>query len=280
VRSTSFFAHVLGAAAPVGVLAMAFSLSLRGAVPNLAVVPLGALAGAMYAATLGDVGTTGAGLRALAVAAVLGLLIGVLAVGLRLPSWAASVAVGLLATGLAVSVAPEEGLVSAVPPFATGRVREFAVFAVVSIGAGLLCLVPRVRRTLGAYRDDPGVRAGVVAVLVLVASSVVAGVGGLLLVFGSGSSSPGIALELWLPLAAVVLGGASLYGRRVGVTGTVLGVLLLIAVREVWLASDAEPAVTGAGVVLALAGIGGIVGLLATPLVEWSGRRAGARRSP
>jgi ribose/xylose/arabinose/galactoside ABC-type transport system permease subunit len=281
VRSTSFFVDILGAAAPIGVLAMAFSLSLRGAVPNLAVVPLGALAGAMYTATVEDVGTTGAVLRALVLTAVLGLLIGALVVGLRVPSWAGSVAVGLLATGLALSVAPESGLVSAIPEFATGKLRVFAVFAVVSIAGGLLCLVPAVRRTLGAYREeDGGVLAGVMAVLVLVVSSVVAGVGGLLLVFGSGSSSPGLALELWLPLTAVVLGGASLYGRRVGVAGTVLGVLLLTAVRDVWLASDVEPAVTGAGVVLALAGIGGILGLLATPLVEWSGRRAEVRESP
>ncbi|HEV7823329.1 MAG TPA: hypothetical protein VGP02_00310 [Mycobacteriales bacterium] len=281
VRSTSFFVDILGAAAPIGVLAMAFSLSLRGAVPNLAVVPLGALAGAMYTATVEDVGTTGAVLRALVLTAVLGLLIGALVVGLRVPSWAGSVAVGLLATGLALSVAPESGLVSAIPEFATGKLRAFAVFAVVSIAGGLLCLVPAVRRTLGAYREeDGGVLAGVMAVLVLVVSSVVAGVGGLLLVFGSGSSSPGLALELWLPLTAVVLGGASLYGRRVGVAGTVLGVLLLTAVRDVWLASDVEPAVTGAGVVLALAGIGGILGLLATPLVEWSGRRAEVRESP
>jgi ribose/xylose/arabinose/galactoside ABC-type transport system permease subunit len=285
VRSFAVFRDLLGAAALTGVVAMAFSLSLRGAVPNLAVVPLAALAGGLFAATAGQAGVIGGAARALAVTAAVGLVMGALVVGFRVPAWAASVAAALLATGLAILVTPVAGAVTSGPDLTGADLPLFGAFAAVSVTAGLLCLIPAVRRTLGAYRRDDGaarrgVLPSVVAVLVLVLSSVVAGAGGLLVVFSTHAVSIGSAAELWLPLAAVLVGGASVLGRRVGVTGTVLGVLLLTALQQFWVLSGLRPGPSGAGAVLALAGVAAIVGLLATPLVEWAGRRAEARMSP
>jgi ribose/xylose/arabinose/galactoside ABC-type transport system permease subunit len=285
-RSVDFFSGLLTAAVVPTVLAMAFSLSLRGAVPNLAVVPLCALGAATYAATVGPQGTGTGVLRALGVTALAGLLVGALVVGLRIPAWAASGAVGLLVAGFAIAIAPATFQVVAAPALWGTGSALFAAVAAVSIAAGLLCLVPAVRRTLGAYRGQAtaptrSVLACVVAVCVLVLSSAVAGAAGLLLVFTTRTASGGLAPELWLALAAVVAGGASVYGRRVGVAGTVLGVLLLITVYRLWLLwHGVALGVVGVPGVLAVAGIAATVGLLATPLVEWAGRRAEVVDSP
>jgi ribose/xylose/arabinose/galactoside ABC-type transport system permease subunit len=283
-RSVDAARRVLGAAAFTGIPAMAFSFSLRGAVPNLAVVPLGVLGGSVFAAAVADHGLASGVAQALALSGIVGLVLGALVVGLRVPAWAASIAAGLLAAGLALSIAVGPVAdVTRVPAFATDEFVLFAVFALLSIGTGVLCLVPAVRRTLGAYRQDVvwgrrGLVAGFVALGVLIVSSAVAGVGGVLFVLqthiaGTGTRPP----DLLFPLAAVLLGGASVYGRRVGVAGTVLGVLLLVTIRELWLLSGLGSDYAGSGGVLALAGIAAIVGLLATPLVEWAGRRAEAR---
>jgi ribose transport system permease protein len=278
VRSLDFFRDLLRTAGVLGAVAIAFSLSLRGAVPNLAVVPLAALGAATYAnVTVAGAGTTEAVLRAVGLAAALGLLMGALVVGLRVASWAASAAVALLSTGLAVAVLPDE-FVSG-PDLSSAGPLIFAGVAALSIGTGLLCLIPAVRRTLGAYRDEvgsprPGASANVVAVVVLVVSSAVAGVAGVLPLLGGEPPAAALTAEVWLPLAAVFLGGASVHGRRVGVTGTVLAVLVLSSVNHIWLTSGIQTGPIGAGAVLAIAGIAATIGLLATPLVEWAGRRA------
>ena len=276
--------RVLAAAVFTGIPAMAFSLSLRGAVPNLAVVPLAALGGSVFAASAVDQGLAAGVLQALALTGIVGLVMGALVVGLRVPSWAASIPAGLLAAGLSpvIAAGPEAGLPSA-PGFVTADWPLFVVFLVLSVGTGLLCLVPGVRRTLGAYREDVewgrrGLVAGFVALAVLVVSSAVAGVAGALTVLQTNiAGSSGGAGDLLFPLAAVLLGGASVYGRRVGVAGTVLGVLILVTVRHLWLLSGLGADYAAYGTVYALAGVAAIVGLLATPLVEWAGRRAEAR---
>lgn len=283
-RTAAAARRLLGFAVVLGIPAMAFSLSLRGAVPNIAVVPLGALGGSVFGATVADQGI-GAGLvQALALTGIVGLVMAALVVGLRVPAWSAGVAAGLLASGLslAIAVGPVDG-VPDVPAFLTSALPQFLVFAVLSIGTGLLCVIPGVRRTLGAYREDVewgnrGLLAGFVALAVLVLSSAVAGIGGVLAVLQTQVAGTAGGLgDLLFPLAAVLLGGASTYGRRVGIAGTVLGVLVLVTVRELWLLSGLGSGYAGYGGAMALAGIAAIVGLLATPLVEWAGRRAEAR---
>jgi ribose/xylose/arabinose/galactoside ABC-type transport system permease subunit len=283
-RSVDSAQRVVGLSALIGIPAMAFSFSLRGAVPNLAVVPLAALGGSVYAATSPDQGLAAGLLQALALPGIVGLVIGALVVGLRVPSWAASIAAGLLATGLSLAIAVGPvGPVPGLPPTVPAEVLLFAVFAVLSVGTGLLCLVPAFRRTLGAYRQDAeegtrGLVAGFVALGVLVVSSAVAGAGGIASVAQTEiAGGAGGAGDLLFPLAAVLVGGASVYGRRVGVAGTVLGVLVVVTIRDLWLLSGLGEGYAGYGGVLALAGIAAIVGLLATPLVEWSGRRAETR---
>jgi ribose/xylose/arabinose/galactoside ABC-type transport system permease subunit len=279
-RSAQSVESVLRIVTATGVVAMAFSLSLRAAVPNLAVTPLAALSAAVFAAAAPHVGVAAGVLQGLGAAAAVGLVLAVLVTALRVPAWAAGVAAGLLAGGIAIAVSPAARAVEGTPHLGSWTYGAAGSFVVLSIGAGLLCLVPGVRRTVGAYRDGQGLAAGLIAAAALVVSSVVAAVGGLVLVFLSGGvvDSP-VGIDLWLPLAAVFVGGASAYGRRVGIAGTVLGVLLLVTVRQVWFTIGAAGDIDPFGVALALAGVAAVVGLLATPLVEWAGRRAEARAS-
>jgi ribose/xylose/arabinose/galactoside ABC-type transport system permease subunit len=283
-RSFDAARRLLATAVFIGVPAMAFSLSLRGGVPNLAVVPLATLGGSVFAAATVDQGLASGVLQAGALTGIVGLVIGALVVGLRVPSWAASIPAALLAAGLAPIIAsgPAVALPSA-PGFVTADWPLFLVFAVLSVGTGLLCLVPAVRRTLGAYREDVefgrrGLVAGFVALAVLIVSSAVAGLAGVVnLLQTNVAGSTGGTGDLLFPLAAVLLGGASVYGRRVGVAGTVLGVLILVTAQHLWLLSGVGAQYTTYGGTYALAGVAAIAGLLATPLVEWAGRRAEAR---
>jgi ribose/xylose/arabinose/galactoside ABC-type transport system permease subunit len=276
LRSARAVETVLRAATATGVVAMAFSLSLRAAVPNLAVAPLAVLASAVFAAAEPHFGVAAAAGQGVAAAAAGGVLLAILVAGFRVPPWAAGVAAGLLAGGVAIALSPVPRAVAGVPHLGSSWTYGAAgLFVLLSVATGLLCLIPAVRRTIGAYRDDHRTGARLIGAAALVVSSIVAAVGGLVVVFLSGGvagASPGI--DLWLPLAAVFVGGASAYARRVGIAGTVLGVLLLVTIRYAWVAAGIGRDLEPFGVGMALAGLAAVVGLLATPLVEWAGRRA------
>ena len=109
------------------------------------------------------------------------------------------------------------------------------VFAVVSIGGGVLWLVPGIRNTFSATRDagEPGqwagLRAGLGAVVGLTGSSLLAGAGGVAMatfMLAGDPESGGVNLT-FIALAAVLFGGVSVFGRRAGVFGTVLGVVIV-----------------------------------------------------
>jgi ribose transport system permease protein len=73
-----------------------------------------------------------------------------------------------------------------------------------------------------------GVRVDRIRVAAYVASGLLAGLAGVLLVARTGGSDPSLQADLLLSsIAAVVLGGASLNGGRASITGAVAGALLL-----------------------------------------------------
>ncbi|HEY0639203.1 MAG TPA: hypothetical protein VGD67_16250, partial [Pseudonocardiaceae bacterium] len=113
---------------------------------------------------------------------------------------------------------------------------------------------------------------GAVAVAAgLVGSSVLAAAGGLLTVqfLGFAQPAPGLlGQDTLTALAAVTIGGVSLFGRRGGVLGTVLGVLVVLLTQRLILLHGAETGVT-------LVVLGGmlVAGLVVTRLMELAGRR-------
>jgi ribose/xylose/arabinose/galactoside ABC-type transport system permease subunit len=219
----------------MGLIAAGLALSLRTGTPNLAVGSIAAATGVVgtHLASTDGWSLWTAMAAAVALAAATGFVAGLIVGGLSVPAWAVTLAVALLAQAAALAISGGQPVVlhgiSSYP-----ATLWLAVFAAVSIGGGALWLVPGVRTALSATRHagDPGRRAGLPAGLGALAgltgSSLLAGLGGVSLATYlqvSEPSSDGINLTL-LALAAVLVGGVSVFGRRAGVFGTVLGVLI------------------------------------------------------
>ncbi|MGC3863313.1 ABC transporter permease [Micromonospora chersina] len=258
--------------AGLGLLALAAGLSLRAAAVNLAIGPV-ALAAALHFAEQGDRGVREALLPALVVAALGGLALALAVVVLHVPGWAAS-----LAGAAAVIVYIERrttpvAVQGGYDPRRTA-LYLFVGFAAVAVLGGLFGAIKPVRRLVGRFRPvaDPARRRGAVAAtvtaLALIASTVLAVLGGVLIAAnGDGPVAPASGFD-WsvLAIGAVLLGGTSAYGRRGGIFGTLLAVcavevFLAWAVTQDWTIS--RWAVGGAT-------LG--AGLLVTRLVETFGR--------
>ena len=268
----------------VGVLlGTAFALSLRAAVPNLAVGATAVAGGALtgWLVTERDYPLLTGALLTLGTAVALGLALAVVVVGFRSPAWAAGLgaALGLYAAVLALA----GGQSLPVPGAPDLRPWAWPIIGgalLLSVGGGALGLLPGVRDTVGSYRPDRdpaagrGSRAGFVAAAALVGSTVLAAGAGLLLALRAGAVIPddGVTL-LAAAAAAALLGGTSAYGRRGGVFGTALAAAFL-QLAALWLGLvDAEawtrPALLGGAIV---------VGLMVGRLVEAAGSAAAGWR--
>jgi hypothetical protein len=103
-----------------------------------------------------------------------------------------------------------------------------------SLAGGALWLVPGVRRALGAERPIESTfgRRLPAALAGFAGSSAIAAIGGLAsLIWLRSVSTGGFGLPL-VPLAVVLLGSVSMYGRRGGVAGAVLGTLALVGLTQ------------------------------------------------
>lgn len=219
----------------VGLIAAGLAFSLRTGSPNLAV---GAITGftAIFAAHLYSQGwgKTSALLVAVVLAGVIGLVLGAVTGLLSVPAWAVTLAA---ATGLQALTLQISNLQTIPMPFSGSYPTAlwFGLFLVVSIGGGLLwLLVPNLRTALGAGRrtGEPGQWAGLPGVMSaaigLTGSSVLAGVAAIPLLMRVQAADVNSATTL-LPLvfAAVLLGGVSIFGRRAGIAGTALAVVIV-----------------------------------------------------
>jgi len=247
-------------------LGSAFALSLRAAVPNLAVGAVAVVAGVLTAWLQAEHGyqLRVAALIALGGAVALGLVTAFVVVGFRLPGWAVGLgaALGLWAAAQSLSAGHTLSL-DGVPnlrdwawPLAIGA-------AALSVIGGVLGLLPRARLTLGQYRPsgDPaaarGSRAALTATAALIGSMLLAAGAGLILAMRVRTAVPddGFTL-LGIAAAAAFLGGTSAYGRRGGVFGTVLAAgflqLATLWLRLVDAGAWTRPALLGGAIVLGL----------------------------
>ncbi|MEV0805618.1 ABC transporter permease [Micromonospora sp. NPDC050200] len=256
----------------LGLLTLAAGLSLRTAAVNLAVGPV-AVAAALHFAEQGDRGVTTALTPALVAAAVGGLALALAVVVLHVPGWAASLAA---AAGVIVYIERRTAPVAVQADYDPHRTAFylFAGFAAVAALGGLFGAIRAVRRVVGRFRpvSDPARRRGVLAALVtavaLVGSTVLAMLAGVLLAAnGAGPVVPASGLD-WTVLAVGVamLGGTSAYGRRGGIFGTLLAVVVVV----VFLAWAAAHGWTVGRWTVGGAALG--AGLVVTRLVEACGR--------
>jgi len=235
--ATTHGAHLADILRPtgyLGLIATGFALSLRTGTPNLAV---GAIAGATgvigaHLATEGSSLVT-AMAEAVAIATAAGLIAGLVVAGLSIPAWAATLALAALAESVALGIS--DGQLIALHASGTYPAGQWiAAFIAVSVAGGALWLVPGIRRALSKTRSagEPGRWAGLGpglgAVIGLAGSSLLAGAGGAAMATYELEAQPSDGLSLTLiALAATAVGGVSVYGRRAGVLGTALGVIIL-----------------------------------------------------
>lgn len=232
--------------AATGLLATGFALSLRTATPNLAVGATAVLAGAVYAKLVeDDVAGVLAGVLAVLVALLIGLVLGLIAGLTSAPAWA--VTLGGMAVAQAIAVGMLDGRTVPIGGAAGGTGKALFwtfVFVAVSVGGGVLWLIPGVRAALSAnvVRDDPvrfrsakllGALAGVGG------SSVLAGLSGVVLVTYLGAATPVTGDNLLVAVGATLLGGVSAFGGRGGIAGTVLATALLVFASSGLIQSEA-----------------------------------------
>lgn len=261
----------------LGMLGLAAGLSLRAGAPNLAIGPV-AVAAALHFAENGDKGVVAATTIAVALAAVGGVALAILAVGFHVPGWAVSFGAAL---AVIVYIQQRSAPVNVQGEYdpTTHALYLFGGFAAVAVLGGLLGTIKSVRRAVGRFRPvgDParrrGAAAAVLTSLSLVLSMVFAVVAGVLFAAGGDTPvTPGTGLDLTgLALGAALLGGTSAFGRRGGVFGTVLAVALLTVFIPY---ADAEHWKINR---FAIAAAAVAAGLVVTRLVEAFGRPLSAR---
>lgn len=265
---------VTGAA--IGLLAMGGGLTLRAAVPNLAIGPI-ALAASLQYAEQGDQGLLKAMLPAVLIAAAGGLVIGFVIVVLHVPGWAATLAAGL---GVVVFDQLRTAPVAVQGDYDPSRQAFFLFggFALLAVIGGALGTITPVRRWLGRmrpYGDPARRRDGAAAVPVigsLVLSSVFAvGAGTLIAAQATRPIAPGTGLE-WsgIGIGLALLAGTSAYGRRGGIFGT----LFAVAGLTLFLDYSSRKHYDIALFAVAAAVFG--AGLIVTRLVETYGRPFGS----
>ncbi|MCO6005542.1 hypothetical protein NE236_11175 [Actinoallomurus purpureus] len=241
-----------GQAGYLGLAATGLALSLRTASPNLAVGSIVAFTDVLAAslATKHGWGTPVAMITAVVLATVIGFVLGLVVVMLSVPAWAATF--GAAALLQAVTLGLSGGTM--IPVMSIGSYPTalwFGLFAVVSAGGGALWLVPGVRSRLGAGRGprDPGrwdgLQSGLGTVAGLTGSSFLAGLAGVALLMRLRAADNVIGpYVITAAFAAVLLGGVSVFGRRAGVFGTLLGVTIVAIIGMLLAYNDVSSWVT------------------------------------
>jgi ribose/xylose/arabinose/galactoside ABC-type transport system permease subunit len=229
------FADILRPVAYLGLVASGLAFSLRTGTPNLAVGSIAAFTAVLggHLATSDGWSLLGAMTLAVVIAGVIGLATGFVVAALSVPAWAATLAAAILVQSGALGLSHTGIVPLHVTTYPTSQ--WLAIFVIVSVGGGALWLIPGVRTRLSGARNaaEPGrwtgMSAGLGAVVGLTGSSLLAGVGGAVMAIFFEEADPlsgGFNLTV-AALAAVLVGGVSVFGRRAGVTGTLFGAVIV-----------------------------------------------------
>ncbi|MFI6736798.1 hypothetical protein ACIBI9_28055 [Nonomuraea sp. NPDC050451] len=196
---------ILASSAPLGLVAVALSLSMRAGTPNLAVGSVSALSGVLIASFMVvlDMPLVVGVLLVILLAALCGLVMGAFTVLLEAPAWAVTLAAAVVCDALSLAFAQGRAIILQEAP-SLSPVVGFAVFAVVSVAGGLLWVRREFRQWLTKGWVGPLVG--------LAGSCVLAALGGFMLLLRLGAAQPGSPglFTVVFALAAVLLGGTGL----------------------------------------------------------------------
>ncbi|MFI5955489.1 ABC transporter permease [Cryptosporangium sp. NPDC051539] len=261
-------------------LGSAAALSLRAGMPNLAIGAIAIGAGADYAWLISEGRPFGSALAiSLAGGALAGLVIALFGTVFGVPSWAVSLGVAGLLSGLVPALAGSAArrVGNETPDVHVSAGWWLAGAVVLSVAGALLLALPAFRRFVGRSRPigDPARRVGFVASIAaagaLAGSGALAAAAGLLDTANRGTSAAGyngMAELAMIGFSVALLGGVSAHGRRGGIFGVVLAASLLGLVR---LHLDLLGADKWVGAVIS--GVAILLGLAVTRGMERFGQR-------
>lgn len=245
-------------AAPLGLLAGAQTLALLTGGIDLSVASI-ATAAAYVMATNIELGAGPAIALGLLVAVLVGLLNGIGIALFRVLPMIMTLGTSLMVMGLLtvysqIAMAQRSGVpefLLALGSLKIGGVVPYSLFVWLPIGAIMILGLSRsgFGRSLYAVGDNAkackiaGIRIWKVLVADYVASGVLSGVAGLLLVGSTNAADLGLANTYLLPsVAAAVIGGTSIFGGRGGYGGTVIGAFILTILESLMtLLNASEP---------------------------------------
>jgi ribose transport system permease protein len=244
---------------------------LLGAI-DLSIQSVASLSSVVLAQTLPRFGLLAFPL-AIATGLVFGVASGVVHVTLRVPSFIATLAMGGVASGLALLLSSGRAITIEVggrasAAWVNGSVAGAPVVVILSVAVGLACIAVLRYSPFGRYcvaigAGEPaawaaGVNVRRTKIMAFAASGLLAGLAGAILAARLSSGSPSLANQLLLPaIAAVIVGGTAITGGLGGVGRTAVGALTISIVRigMTFIGIDifAEQMVFGAVLIMAVA---------------------------
>jgi ribose transport system permease protein len=268
--------NLLGNAAVLAIISFGVTVVVISGNFDLSVGAGAGLVGMTSAWTMVNTGSILIGVLAgLGTGVAIGLVNGALSSYLRVPSFIATLAMLVIARGLAQTITDGTAVTGLPEPFTTFVSGTFlgvpneAWIALVFLGF-VYVLLHHTRLGVQIFavggNDEAARLAGISVNRVRTAAFVLSGVAmtiaGMVLAGRLFSAQPnaGELLELF-SVAAVVLGGTSLYGGRGSVLWTVVGVLLIAVIQNGLTLASVEPNVQNVvlGVVFILAALSGVV---------------------
>jgi len=177
----------------------------------------------------------------LSVAATLGAVSGVITSRMNIPSFMTTLAILFLVDGLGLAVSNNQTIANVPPSLAWLGGSEIYGFPTIIIAFLSLLIISQLVLSytrfglyiyaVGEDRESArlnGINVSRVRIAVLVISAVFAGFAGILMVGRINFATPAMGQGLLLPpIAAVILGGADLFGGRGNMFGTFVGVMIL-----------------------------------------------------
>ena len=268
--SSSNLLNIGRQAAPIAVMAVGMTFALAAGEIDLSVGSVVALSSLVAAEIVGDYGFLAGTIAALAASALVGFVNGLIAVKVRIPSFLVTLGMLGIISGIARNWNDLQSLPIRNDRFSAlfgaggiGPVSSLLIWIIVVGGLGHVALhhLRWGRHVLatGADRDAAnavGINTARVRISALVASATAAGFAGVLI---SGRLSIGRhdlgEDDLLTVIAAVVIGGTSLFGGRGSVVGAVTGALIMAMLNNGLILMGLEVAdqIIARGVIIILA---------------------------